>query len=228
MLRICRSAKAAPDASTGKGGEAFRATLSEVMVQMLADAGATGFVLSHLPPGPAPVLWLQDRLSRKEAGRPYLPGLRLPCPMLMVTPSHPRDVLIAAEDGLRCGALSAVVAEIWGDPPVLDFTTTKRLALRAEASGVACWLIRWNASARLSAARERWRIASLPSASNPDDPAAPGDPRWRAELFRSRTRRPGEWVVRHDRAAHRFDFVTAIPDGTLVATGGEIRQRTAR
>ena len=30
----------------------------------------------------------------------------------------------------------------------------------------------------------RWRLTSLPSNPDPDDPQAPGDPRWRAHLHR--------------------------------------------
>ena len=46
------------------------------------------------------------------------------------------------EQGAGCAGLSAVVGEIHGAPAVLDFTATKRLALRAEASGVPVWPIR--------------------------------------------------------------------------------------
>lgn len=217
-----------PPAPHPPEGAPPRAALSELLPAAGAEAAATAFVLSHLGRRPGPVLWIQDRLSRRESGQPYRPGLGLPGPILVLNLSHPRDALIAAEDGTRCPALSAVVVEIWGEPPALDFTATKRLALRAAASGVPCWLIRRNASAGLSAARDRWRIATLASAQDPDDPAAPGDPRWRAELFRSRDRRPGEWVVRHDRATHRLDFAAAVSDGALAEAGGEDRQRGAR
>ena len=47
------------------------------------------------------------------------------------------DALWAMEQALGCADLAAVVGEVWGDPAALDFTATKRLALRAEASGRA-------------------------------------------------------------------------------------------
>lgn len=175
------------------------AVLSEVFAAHPSDGAATGFVLSRLPErGTAPVLWVRDRLTAREAGLPYL--LPLSGGVIEVVLSNPRDVLIAVEEGLRCPALAAVVAEIWGDPKALDFTATKRLAIRAEAARIPCWLIRRGATANLSAARDRWRVGSLASAAHPDDPLAPGAPRWQVELFRSRDKRPGAWVIGDDRA----------------------------
>lgn len=206
---------------------AARPSLYEVFPEPGAEAAAGGFVLAEIGAVTAPVLWLQDRLAERESGRPYLPGLGLNGPLLLMQLSRPADVVIAAEEGLRCKALAAVVAEIRGDPPALNFTATKRLALRAEAAGVPCWLIRHGATADLSAARDRWRIATLPSAANPDDPRAPCEPRWRVELFRSRDRRPGEWVAQHERAKDRLDLVAAVPDGTLAEVAGTGGQRAA-
>lgn len=194
---------------------ARQATLSEVFPAAGAEAAAAGFVMAQLGKGSGTILWVQDRLAERESGRPCLAGLGLSGPLLLMPLSRPLDVMIAVEEGLRCKALAAVVAEIRGNHPAVSFTAMKRLALQAEASAVPCWLIRQAATVDLSAARDRWRIATLPSAANPDDPRAPGDPRWRVDLFRSRDGRPGEWVVRHDRAADRLDLVAAVPDGTL-------------
>lgn len=202
--------------------------LSEVFAETVADAGAAGFVLSQLIKGSFPILWIQDRMSRRETGRPHLAGLGGGRSILVLEIARPADVLAAAEEGLRCKALSAVVAEIWGDPPALNFTATKRLALRAEAMGVPCWLIRHAGTADLSAARNRWRISSLPSAPHPDDAKSPGDPRWRLEMFRSRDKQPGVWVARHDRAADCLDLSAAVSDGTLAADAGPAGQRSAR
>ncbi len=209
---------------TGKPDRSF-VSLSEVFAETVADAGAVGFILSRLPQNPSPILWIQDRISRRETGHPYLPGLGRS--VILIESARPADVLIAAEEGLRCAALTAVIAELWGNPAALSFTATKRLALRAEATGVPCWLIRHGGSPDLSAARDRWRIASLPAALNSDDAKAPGDPRWRVELFRSRDKQPGLWVAHHDRTADRVDLATTVADGTLAAGTGTGGQRTA-
>ncbi len=200
-------------------------TLSEAFPETVTDAAAIGFVLARLPRTTAPILWVQDRLSRKEAGRPYLAGIGTDRPLIMVSLSRAADVLWAMEDGLRCKALGGVIGEVWGDPPALDFTATKRLAMRSEAADVPCWLIRRAASPDLSAARDRWRIASLPSAPHPHDAQAPGLPRWSLDLFRSRRSKPGQWVATYDRAADRLDLSAAVRDGTLAAGHGTARQR---
>jgi protein ImuA len=208
---------------------AVQTTLSEIFPAAGAEAAAAAFVLARLGPGRGPVLWLQDRMALREAGRPFLAGLGVRRPLLLMQLSRPVDVMAAAEEGLRCRALSAVVAEIRGDPPALNFTAMKRLALRAETAGVSCWLIRQSATADLSAARDRWRIASLPSAAHPDDPRAPGDPRWQVELFRSRDERPGVWVASHDRATqNHLNLVAKIPDRAVAEDATADGQRAAR
>jgi protein ImuA len=201
--------------------------LSEAFPASSKDAGAVGYVLAALAKGAAPVLWVQDRVCLKEAGAPYLPGL-FGRQVIRVDLSRPVDVLWAMEEGLRCSALSGVIGEIWGNPAVLDFTATKRLALRAESYRMPCWLIRRNAAPDLSAARNRLRIASLPSAGDPHDPEAPGLPRWNVELFRSRSHAPGTWVASYDRAADRVDLAAAIRDGALAEGDGAQERRAAR
>jgi protein ImuA len=202
-------------------------TLSEAFSATAPDAGMAGFVLAMLPKGDAPVFWVQDSLSEKEAGRPYLPGLRLGRSVIHLTLGRAADVLAAMEEGLRCASLGAVVGEVWGDPPILDFTATRRLAVRAEATGLPCWLMRRGASPDLSAARNRWRVASLPSEAHPHDPQAPGNPRWQVELFRSRQMPPGTWVATHDRAADRVDFSAPLRDGAVAEGDGTTGRRAA-
>jgi protein ImuA len=176
-------------------------TLCEVFTATPADGAATGFLLAQLP-SKGPVLWVQDRLSLREGGRPYATGLASllgrPVELLYLQVGRPVDVLWAMEEALGCAALAAVVGEVWGDPPALDFTATKRLALRAERGGVQAWLLRRAAQADLSAARERWRLSALPSPPAPDDLRAPGEPLWQASLLRARGRMPGDWVARHE------------------------------
>ncbi len=214
-------------AGQGESPASLPHTLSEAFPDAPTDASAVAFALSRLPRTDAPILWVQDRLSRKEAGRPMLAGLPARRPIIMVDLSRAVDVLWAMEDGLRCRSLAAVIGEVWGDPPALDFTATKRLAMRAEAADVSCWLIRRAASPDLSAARDRWRIASLPSAPHPHDAQAPGAARWSLDLFRSRRRKPAQWVATYDRAADRVHFAAPVRDRTLDAGDGTAGHRAA-
>lgn len=202
-------------------------TLSEVFAPNAADAACVAFALARLPCGSPPLFWVQDRLSRQETGLPYLPGLPGRA-IIRVDVNRPRDVLWAMEEALKCASLGAVIGEVWGNPKVLDFTATKRLAMRAERYRVPCWLIRRAAAPDLSAARDRWRVTSLPSLSHPDDPKAPGDPRWRVELFRSRHRQPGTWIATHDRAADRVDLSAPFRDGAVAEGDGARERRAAR
>lgn len=195
------------------------------------DPAALAFALAALPQGTRPVLWVQDRAARREGGRLYGPSADARGrTFLRVEAGHPRDALWAMEEGASCAGLSAVVGEIHGAPAALDLTATRRLALRAEASGVPVWLIR-SGPPGLSAARERWRVGSLPSAADPFDPQAPGAPLWEAELFRARGRAPGRWVAARDGAhdgardgaSGRLDLAPLVGDGPLAAREGPRR-----
>ncbi|WP_373353344.1 hypothetical protein [Pseudoroseicyclus sp. CXY001] len=143
------------------------------------------------------MLWVQDRLSRREAGRMLRAALPPGVELFVLTVSRPADVLRAMEEGLACPGLSAVVGEVWGETPALSFTASKRLVLRAEREKVPAFLIRRAARADLSAARSRWQLASLPSRPEDPDPEAPAAATWRAGLFRARWRQPADWVVTH-------------------------------
>ncbi len=188
-----------------KGRADAQPTLRELFCERATDGAALGFMLAQIDIAQGPVLWISDRLSRKEAGVICLAGLPHGIDILRVDVSRPVDVLWAMEQGLGCRSLSAVVGEVWGDPPQLDFTASKRLALRSEAHGVPAWLLRRAAQANLSAARARWRLASLASLPNPHDMHAPGRPLWQAELFRARWGTPGAWVAQIEAGQLRLD-----------------------
>lgn len=189
--------------------------LTDVLCGKSADAGAIGVVLAELGQADLPVMWVQDFASRRENGQLYTPGLRslqITQPILRVSVSHPRDVLWAMEEAATCAGLSAVIGEIHGAPNVLSFTATKRLVLRAKTSGIPLYLIRTGDPGVLSAARARWRVASLPSLANPHDPQAPGQAQWDLDLFRARGREPARWVAQYDphatRASDRLNMVS--------------------
>lgn len=201
-----------------------RATLSEVFAVHPRDAGWAGFVLAQLDPA-KPLLWVQERMAILESGRVHPPGLGVP-KLIHVEARDARSALWAMEEGVRCAGLSAVIGEIWGDPAALDFTATRRLAVAAERSGVAAFLIRLGGHANLSGARMRWRIASLPSLANRFDARAPGPSAWDAELFRARGRPPGRWSIADEPQAgdtHRLHILADAGDRTL----GEGQRRSA-
>ena len=210
--------------------EPARPTLSELFAAHPRDAGWAGFMLAVQALRPGPVLWVQERMAILESGRVHPPGLPI-ADIIHVEARDARSALWAMEEGLRCAGLSLVVGELWGDPAALDFTATRRLAVAAERSGVACWLVRLGGSANLSGARMRWRIASLPSLANPLDPKAPGAPAWEAELFRARGAPPGRWSLAYEAGTtDSLRLVADARDRTLDGVGAGInfaRRRSA-
>jgi protein ImuA len=194
------------------------ATLAELFTGP-RDGGWTGFLLPQVD-WARPLLWVQERMAILESGRIYPPGLPS-CGLIHVEARDARAALWAMEEGLRCAALSAVIGELWGDPASLDFTATRRLAVAAERSRVACWLVRLGGTANLSGARMRWRVASAPSLANSLDRRGPGAPAWDAELFRARGCRPGRWALSHESGA--FDLAAQPGDRAL----GENERRSA-
>ena len=199
-------------------------TLSELFSASARDGGWAGFLLDRIAPG-QPLLWVQERMAILEGGRIHPPGLgRIAEGLIHVEARDAKSVLWAMEEGLRCPALGAVIGELWGDPASLDFTATRRLAVAAEAHGVAAWLVRLGGAANLSGARWRWRVASAPSAMHELNAKAPGAPRWAAELFRARGHPPGHWVVGDEPtlsdAADHVDLAAATGPGAVAAAGG--------
>ncbi len=186
-------------------------TLSELFAAHPRDGGWAGFLLAQVDTG-KPLLWVQDRMAILESGRVHPPGLPLQ-DLIHVAVRDARDALWAMEEGVRCSALSCVIGEIWGDPRVLDFTATRRLAVAAERSGVPCWLVRLGGTANLSGARMRWRLASAPSLSNESRSARA----WNSGVGRRAVPRrgmpPGRWSLAHDTGA--FHLVAASGDRTL-------------
>jgi protein ImuA len=186
-------------------------TLSELFAASPHDGGWTGFLLPQLA-ADKPLLWVQERMAIREAGRVHPAGLGTQ-ELIHVEARDARDALWAMEEGLRCSGIGAVIGELWGDPASLDFTATRRLAVAAERNGVPCWLVRQGGTANLSGARMRWRIASLPSLPHSFDFKAPGAPAWDAELFRARGHPPGRWSVTDEEG--RFHLVAPFGDRAL-------------
>jgi protein ImuA len=162
------------------------------------EAAATLFVagiaarLATAAPG-ARVLWVVSRFDL------YAPGLEQaglpPGRLLFAEGREDKDVLALMEDGLRHGALAAVIGEVRR----ADMTASRRLQLAADAGRTPALLSRrWRRQgicplSELSAATTRWRIACAPSARLP----APGVGRacWMVELVRQRGGNPFSLLV---------------------------------
>lgn len=129
------------------------------------------------------VLWV---VARRDLFAPGLVQAGLaPERLLIAETGRDADVLAVMEEGLRHGALAAVVGEVGR----AGLTETRRLQLAAEEGGtMALMLRRWRRGvdpvAGSSTALTRWRIGSVPS--EPLPVPGIGRARWHVELARQR------------------------------------------
>jgi len=140
----------------------------------------------------APRAWLA------EHGRPYgrgLPGIDL----ILAVMTTGAEGLWAMEQALRSGAVTLAMGGI----EEASLAQTRRLGFAAHEGGAVGVMLRLHGGG-LSAARRRWRIASAPSAVEPADVRAPGAGRLWAELVRSRSERPGTWMLEQADETHRL------------------------
>ncbi len=160
------------------GGMAARARLHALHPARPGDeAAATGFAFTIFARLAAlaseqqtgvrqrrPILWVQDRRARLEAGQPYAPGLRRfglePAQIVIVATTNALDALAATEIGLETGGLDGVLAELPPNLPADMLALGKRLALRAEKSATPCLLLHASAAAVPAPVATRWQVAS--------------------------------------------------------------------
>ena len=158
------------------------------------------------------VLVCQSRSGAARFGRLHGPGWRdlglEPADLLILRARREKDVPWAVEEGLRSGALAAVLAEAEG----LAFGASRRLALAAAEGGTPALLLRHDALGPASAALTRWRVAALPGGADPFDENAPGPPRWRLALVRCRGGRPATCDVEWNRETGDFRMAAALAD----------------
>jgi protein ImuA len=189
--------------------------LHEVFAATAADQGsATGFAAclsARAISGGAPLVWIRQDFAGREGGELHAPGLAAlgvdPGRVLLVEGSDARDVLRAAGDALATRGIGAVLVEPWGEPKLLDLTTSRRLALLARENGVTAILLRVAATPDASAAAIRWGIAAAPSTALQRVPGVeshgPARPAFRVALLRHRRGITGAWNMEwdgHDRA----------------------------
>ena len=168
------------------------------------------------------VLVCQSRNGAARFGRLHGPGWRdlglEPADLLILRARREKDVPWAMEEGLRSGALAAVLAEVEGIP----FAASRRLALAAAEGGTPALLLRHDELGPASAALTRWRVTALPGRADPFDEGAPGLPRWRLALVRARGGRPLARDVEWNRETGDFRMAAALADRPATARAGAV------
>lgn len=170
---------------------------------------------------PGPLLWVQ--LREAERLHVHAPGFAAfgldPGRIIKITPKSEKDLLWVVEEALGCSSVGAVAGILWAEK-LYDFTASRRLALRAQASGVPALMVRSHRAQGLSAAASRWRVASLPSASQrlARTLRIPvGLPHWTIELLRCRGAAPGTLSVGWNYETLCFDLASRTADRAAVA-----------
>jgi protein ImuA len=208
----------APLVDEALGGGLSRGGIHEVFAGEVGDgAAAAGFAvaLALRNAGPAGrILWVRHEMAGLETGSLYAPGLGQlgadPDAFILVAIRDVEAALRAADEAMRCAALSAVIIEVWGEKRVLDLTASRRLSLAAEKSGVTGLFIRAAADPSPSAALTRWSVKA--AASTPLAAGAPGSPAFDLELLRHRAGLSGgPWRVEWNRDQRSFRDVPALP-----------------
>ena len=220
---VCRLGPALDEVLSAGGLRRNR--LHEVTAAAHRDGpAAAGFACALLArlgagtPGGGAVLWCALGRSAADFGRAYGPGLAAlgvdPARVLHLMTGRDTDVLWAMEEGIKSGAVTAVVGEI----KEIDLRASRRLALAAQESGITPLLLRTAPDGGASAAWTRWRAAAAPSSRHAFDPRAPGRPCWHIELVRSRDGgRQGFWTVEWDHETHCFHLAPPLGDGAAAA-----------
>ena len=197
------------------GGGLMHGATHDVMALTPRDlSAASGFALGLvglLSPRDTPWVWIRQDAAGRELGEPYGPGLASyglnPAKLLLVKVPNAKEALRAAEESLRCQALSVVLLEPWGDPKQLDLTATRRLSLTAEESGVTLITLRSGGHSPLGSSRTRWEVSASPSQS--EDDFEVGLPAFLGRLVVNRQAGAGgpggEWIMEwsHDKCLFR-------------------------
>jgi len=185
------------DADSVLPGGILPGVLHEVFAGDMS-AAACGFAagLAHRVRGKKRLLWIRQDYAALEHGEICATGLAElgidPSMVLMLRAANAPDVLKAATDALSCFALGAVIAEVPGNPRILDLVATRRLTLGAQNKGVTAILLRPCAHPEPSAAETRWTIRTTASAEHDEDW---GRPCFDAALTRNRHGETGRWAM---------------------------------
>jgi len=168
--------------------------------EVAGGAAALGFVLAVLRRlgGARPVLWCLAGLEL------YGPGLAAfgfdPRRLVLARARRPADLLWAMEEGLRCPALAAVVAEA----EEVGAKAQRRLQLAAEAGGVTGFVLREREAKEGAFFATSWRLSGAPGGD--------GAARWRVALARCRGGNTGSWLVEWNHETGDLAVAAPAPD----------------
>jgi protein ImuA len=203
-------------------GRAPAAALHEVRAATGGEAAAAGFALALgdlAAEAGGFACFVAAGRDLAEAGDLYGPGLEALglCgrALVRVRPRTLAEALWAAGEAATTPGAGFCLLEIAGNPRQADLSLTRRLALRAAASGTPVLLLRQGGAAEASAASTRWLVQPAPSRSGQNPPGGLvegfakgfakgllGPPAFDVTLEKSRRGRAGRFLLewsRHER-----------------------------
>ncbi|PKA39211.1 hypothetical protein N2599_17810 [Rhizobium sullae] len=204
--------------------------ITEVRSLMLRQAGAaSGFVLAlaallqrQETADGMPVLWIGDRICTMEAGLPYAVGLKdfglEPERFLIASPHKLEEALWLAEAAVESGIFPATILEVRGNPAHFGLTESRRLSLRAKASGRPLFLLRQGGEEEASSALFRLLAEPAPVSARPLPDGSMlggslGNPVFRLILEKSRNPAPVSFLLEWNPYDRRF-FPVNQPEHT--------------
>jgi protein ImuA len=144
-----------------------------------------------------PVLWLRPAWGTEGLCPQGLGAFADPGALITVACPRAPDVLWAAEEALRSGAVALVVAELAAAPDLRQIRRLHRAAAEGVARGrtgdgrraaLGVLMMRERAESRIAGVESRWALHSLPQRS--------GGSAWRLERLQARDAPPAEWPLR--------------------------------
>ena len=193
------------------GGGLPLGVLQEIRAAETRDAAAgAGFLLAVLARlalcrGQAPLVWISEARSRREAGELYAPGLAeigiRPDLLISVAVRTAEEALWAFEAALSCRKVGAAICEMRRVP--LALSATRRCALKARETGVTGFLLRLGMQPEPTAAEIRLALSPAPAGTIDNFAAGVGRTAWTLAVEKNRHGRTGvvtvEWNA-YDRA----------------------------
>lgn len=148
----------------------------------------SGLLSTHMQKGGI-CLWIS---AQRKVFPPALKFFGIePHHVIFIDLRREKDILWVMEQGLKCKALAAVVAELGN----ISFAESRRLQLAVESSRVTGFLHRQRPHIENTlACVSRWKIKPLPSQPADGLPGV-GFPRWEVELVKIRNGKPGIWQL---------------------------------
>nr|WP_321460661.1 hypothetical protein [uncultured Cohaesibacter sp.] len=169
-----------------------------------------------------PVMWLVEEWRTDGLNPDGLAPLCDPCRMLLVRVSDQKAMLAAAEEALRSGAVSVVVAEV---PRDLSFTAGRRLQLAAE-EGKATGILMIGEGMGNNAAESRWHCTPLFSRKFRQNQAVmkryqtPDSTLQRWQLIKNKSGTLGSWDLVWDAETRRVIVVSEAGERPHSEAGG--------